>query len=107
MATPAGSRRGGAVTNRSRGAWLSACTGARERLHVAGGTATGAQVMGSEGYLINQFIAKHTNKRTDEWCVGPGADVGSRGEPSPDADVAGVISFPCRCVQGRAQLRCV
>jgi 2,4-dienoyl-CoA reductase (NADPH2) len=25
------------------------------------------QVMGSEGYLINQFIAEHTNKRTDEW----------------------------------------
>mmetsp|Transcript_25234 Transcript_25234/g.58464 ORF Transcript_25234/g.58464 Transcript_25234/m.58464 type:complete len:714 (-) Transcript_25234:456-2597(-) len=27
----------------------------------------GVEVMGSEGYLINQFIAKHTNKRTDEW----------------------------------------
>jgi 2,4-dienoyl-CoA reductase (NADPH2) len=25
------------------------------------------QVMGSEGYLINQFIAAHTNHRTDEW----------------------------------------
>lgn len=23
--------------------------------------------MGSEGYLINQFIATRTNKRTDEW----------------------------------------
>jgi 2,4-dienoyl-CoA reductase (NADPH2) len=23
--------------------------------------------MGSEGYLINQFLAKRTNKRTDEW----------------------------------------
>jgi 2,4-dienoyl-CoA reductase (NADPH2) len=23
--------------------------------------------MGSEGYLINQFIATHTNKRTDGW----------------------------------------
>ena len=23
--------------------------------------------MGSEGYLINQFIAKKTNKRTDKW----------------------------------------
>lgn len=23
--------------------------------------------MGSEGYLINQFIAKNTNHRTDEW----------------------------------------
>ncbi len=27
----------------------------------------GVEIMGSEGYLINQFIAKHTNKRTDEW----------------------------------------
>ena len=25
------------------------------------------EVMGSEGYLINQFIVKHTNKRTDGW----------------------------------------
>ena len=27
----------------------------------------GVEIMGSEGYLINQFIAKHTNKRTDEY----------------------------------------
>ncbi|WP_054285161.1 NADPH-dependent 2,4-dienoyl-CoA reductase [Gulbenkiania mobilis] len=27
----------------------------------------GVEVMGSEGYLINQFIARHTNKRTDGW----------------------------------------
>ena len=27
----------------------------------------GVEVMGSEGYLINQFIASHTNKRTDQW----------------------------------------
>ncbi|WP_273826734.1 NADPH-dependent 2,4-dienoyl-CoA reductase [Providencia rettgeri] len=27
----------------------------------------GVEVMGSEGYLINQFIAKRTNHRTDEW----------------------------------------
>mmetsp|Transcript_16912 Transcript_16912/g.42263 ORF Transcript_16912/g.42263 Transcript_16912/m.42263 type:complete len:649 (+) Transcript_16912:421-2367(+) len=27
----------------------------------------GVEVMGSEGYLINQFIVSHTNKRTDEW----------------------------------------
>lgn len=27
----------------------------------------GVEIMGSEGYLINQFIASHTNKRTDEW----------------------------------------
>ena len=27
----------------------------------------GVEVMGSEGYLINQFIVKKTNRRTDEW----------------------------------------
>jgi 2,4-dienoyl-CoA reductase (NADPH2) len=27
----------------------------------------GVEVMGSEGYLINQFLVNHTNKRTDEW----------------------------------------
>jgi len=27
----------------------------------------GVEVMGSEGYLLNQFIVRHTNKRTDEW----------------------------------------
>lgn len=27
----------------------------------------GVEVMGSEGYLINQFIVRHTNKRTDRW----------------------------------------
>ncbi|KAF0685164.1 Aste57867_22866 [Aphanomyces stellatus] len=27
----------------------------------------GVEVMGSEGYLINEFLVKHTNKRTDEW----------------------------------------
>jgi 2,4-dienoyl-CoA reductase (NADPH2) len=27
----------------------------------------GVEVMGSEGYLINQFISLHTNKRKDEW----------------------------------------
>ena len=27
----------------------------------------GVEIMGSEGYLINQFIVKHTNKRKDEW----------------------------------------
>ena len=27
----------------------------------------GVEIMGSEGYLINQFIAKKTNKRTDDW----------------------------------------
>lgn len=27
----------------------------------------GVEIMGSEGYLINQFIAKRTNHRTDDW----------------------------------------
>ena len=27
----------------------------------------GVEIMGSEGYLINQFIVTHTNKRTDSW----------------------------------------
>jgi 2,4-dienoyl-CoA reductase (NADPH2) len=27
----------------------------------------GVEIMGSEGYLINQFLVAHTNKRTDEW----------------------------------------
>ncbi|MBK8554583.1 MAG: FAD-dependent oxidoreductase [Lewinellaceae bacterium] len=27
----------------------------------------GVEIMGSEGYLINQFIAPRTNKRSDEW----------------------------------------
>ncbi|MCL1068570.1 NADPH-dependent 2,4-dienoyl-CoA reductase [Shewanella olleyana] len=30
----------------------------------------GVEVMGSEGYLINQFISSRTNKRTDEWGGG-------------------------------------
>ena len=27
----------------------------------------GVEIMGSEGYLINQFISERTNRRTDEW----------------------------------------
>ncbi len=27
----------------------------------------GVEIMGSEGYFINQFLAKHTNQRTDRW----------------------------------------
>jgi 2,4-dienoyl-CoA reductase-like NADH-dependent reductase (Old Yellow Enzyme family) len=27
----------------------------------------GVEIMGSEGYFINQFIVKRTNKRTDAW----------------------------------------
>lgn len=31
----------------------------------------GIEIMGSEGYLINQFLAPHTNKRTDRWGGSP------------------------------------
>ncbi len=27
----------------------------------------GVEIMGSEGYFINQFLVTHTNRRTDEW----------------------------------------
>ena len=27
----------------------------------------GVEIMGSEGYLLNEFTVKHTNKRTDQW----------------------------------------
>ncbi len=27
----------------------------------------GVEVMGSEGYLLNQFLVTHTNKRTERW----------------------------------------
>ncbi len=27
----------------------------------------GIEIMGSEGYFINQFLASHTNQRTDQW----------------------------------------
>jgi 2,4-dienoyl-CoA reductase (NADPH2) len=27
----------------------------------------GVEVMGSEGYFLNQFLVRHTNRRTDEW----------------------------------------
>ncbi len=43
----------------------------------------GVEVMGSEGYLINQFIVRHTNHRTDEW----GGDYENR------------IQFPIRIVK--------
>ncbi len=44
----------------------------------------GVEIMGSEGYLINQFIVKRTNKRSDRW----GGDYNNR------------IQFPIRIVEG-------
>ena len=43
----------------------------------------GVEVMGSEGYLINEFIAPRTNKRTDGW----------------GGDFAGRIRFPTEIIQ--------
>ncbi|WP_343990800.1 NADPH-dependent 2,4-dienoyl-CoA reductase, partial [Terrabacter terrae] len=31
----------------------------------------GVEIMGSEGYLLNQFLAPRTNRRTDEWGGSP------------------------------------
>src|SRR6476619_6503939 len=31
----------------------------------------GVEIMGSEGYLVNQFLAPRTNKRTDKWGGSP------------------------------------
>ncbi|MCX7566619.1 NADPH-dependent 2,4-dienoyl-CoA reductase [Sulfitobacter sp. F26169L] len=41
---------------------IAACAG---RAQQAG--YDGVEVMGSEGYFLNQFLVTHTNKRTDEW----------------------------------------
>ena len=38
---------------------------AAERAREAG--YDGVEVMGSEGYFLNQFLVTHTNKRTDRW----------------------------------------
>ncbi len=46
---------------RQIGAFVRAATLARQAGY------DGVEVMGSEGYLINQFIAARTNRRTDEW----------------------------------------
>ena len=40
---------------------VSAATRARESGY------DGVEIMGSEGYLLNQFLVTHTNKRTDRW----------------------------------------
>ena len=33
----------------------------------------GVEIMGSEGYLINEFLVEHTNQRTDRWGGSPQA----------------------------------
>lgn len=33
----------------------------------------GVEIMGSEGYLINEFLVEHTNRRTDRWGGSPEA----------------------------------
>lgn len=40
---------------------VTACVRAREAGY------DGAEIMGSEGYFLNQFLVTHTNKRTDRW----------------------------------------
>jgi len=49
----------------------------------------GVEIMGSEGYLINQFLVTHTNKRDDDWG-GPyenrmrfGVEAVKRARPDP------------------------
>ena len=39
----------------------------------------GVEIMGSEGYLLNQFLAPRTNKRTDAWA--PRARVSAHDTP--------------------------
>jgi 2,4-dienoyl-CoA reductase (NADPH2) len=46
-------------------AQISAIVTAATRAQEAG--YDGVEIMGSEGYFLNQFLARHTNKRTDRW----------------------------------------
>lgn len=51
---------------------VSAFARAASLAHQAG--YDGVEIMGSEGYLLNQFLAERTNQRTDQW----GGDAGRR-----------------------------
>ncbi len=44
---------------------ISDIVGAANKAKIAG--YHGVEIMGSEGYLLNQFIVRHTNKRQDDW----------------------------------------
>ena len=46
-------------------AWIAAIVTAAARAQEAG--YDGVEVMGSEGYFLNQFLVRHTNRRTDRW----------------------------------------
>ena len=46
-------------------AWIAAIVTAAARAQEAG--YDGVEVMGSEGYFLNQFLVRHTNCRTDRW----------------------------------------
>jgi 2,4-dienoyl-CoA reductase (NADPH2) len=41
---------------------IAACAGLAQKAGY-----DGVEVMGSEGYFLNQFLVTHTNKRTDDW----------------------------------------
>ena len=46
-------------------AQISSIVTAAQRAQAAG--YDGVEVMGSEGYFLNQFLVRHTNTRTDDW----------------------------------------
>ncbi len=58
----------GAAVHATIGAYANAAKLARDAGY------DGVEIMGSEGYLINQFLSARTNKRTDAW----GGDVAQR-----------------------------
>ncbi|MET8846537.1 NADPH-dependent 2,4-dienoyl-CoA reductase [Amycolatopsis sp. NPDC004625] len=53
------------LTNHGVKAQINAFANCAELAREAG--YDGVEIMGSEGYLINQFLAERTNKRTDAW----------------------------------------
>jgi 2,4-dienoyl-CoA reductase (NADPH2) len=51
----------------SRGVWKTIKDYANSAGYAQQAGYDGVEIMGSEGYLINQFFCERTNKRTDEW----------------------------------------